>query len=125
MSARFSKFQPDLANAACQLVECTGYLGRTLSSTESPDYTLGPYIMQSLFLLLGPTLLAASIYMMLGRLIVLLEADDLSLIRPNWLTKVFVAGDVLSFLAQSGGECAADRWGKWQYVLFANETFGL
>ncbi|KAI3391138.1 hypothetical protein diail_7905 [Diaporthe ilicicola] len=85
------------------LFECFGYLGRALASAESPDYTLGPYIMQSLLLLLGPTLLAASIYMMLGRLIVLLEADELSLIRPNWLTKVFVAGDVLSFFAQSGG----------------------
>jgi hypothetical protein len=59
--------------------------------------------MQSILLLLGPALLAASIYMVLGRLIVLLDAGHLSLIRPKWLTKVFVIGDVLSFLAQSGG----------------------
>lgn len=59
--------------------------------------------MQSLLLLLGPTLVAASIYMMLGRLIALLQADKLSLIRSNWLTKVFVVGDMLSFFAQSGG----------------------
>lgn len=59
--------------------------------------------MQSILLLLGPALFAASIYMILGRLIVLLDAGHLSLIRTKWLTKVFVLGDVLSFLAQSGG----------------------
>ncbi|KAF7545224.1 hypothetical protein G7Z17_g9341 [Cylindrodendrum hubeiense] len=62
-----------------------------------------PYVLQSLFLLLGPTLLAASIYMMLGRLIRLLDGGEYSLIRVTWLTKVFVLGDVISFFAQSGG----------------------
>lgn len=75
-----------------------------MSHTEAPDFTKNPYIIQSILLLLGPALFAASIYMVLGRLIALLEAGHLSMIRPNWLTKVFVAGDVLSFLAQSGGE---------------------
>lgn len=59
--------------------------------------------MQSILLLLGPALYAASIYMVLGRLIVLLDAGRLSLIPPKWLTKLFVLGDVLSFFAQSGG----------------------
>lgn len=64
---------------------------------------MNPYIMQSILLLLGPALYAASIYMVLGRMIRLLNAEDLSLIRTKWLTKLFVAGDVLSFLAQSSG----------------------
>ncbi|KAH7210049.1 RTA1 like protein-domain-containing protein [Fusarium oxysporum] len=85
------------------LFEAFGYVGRALSANEAPDYTKNPYIMQSILLLLGPALLAASIYMILGRLIVLLDAGHLSLIRTKWLTKVFVIGDVLSFLAQSGG----------------------
>jgi hypothetical protein len=62
-----------------------------------------PYAMQSLLLLLGPTMLAASIYMTLGRLIVFLDADFYSLVPIQNLTKVFVIGDVISFLAQSGG----------------------
>lgn len=62
--------------------------------------------MQSILLLLGPTLFSASIYMILGRLVVLLEADAYSLIRPRWLTKLFVLGDVLSFFAQGGGNDA-------------------
>ncbi|KAJ4247523.1 hypothetical protein NW762_013202 [Fusarium torreyae] len=85
------------------LFEAFGYVGRALSAHEAPDYTKNPYIMQSILLLLGPALLAASIYMILGRLITLLDADHLSIIRTNWLTKVFVIGDVLSFFAQSGG----------------------
>ncbi|CAH0047799.1 unnamed protein product [Clonostachys solani] len=83
--------------------EAAGYVGRNISAGETPNWTTGPYILQSLTLLLGPTLLAASIYMALGRLIRLLNADRHSLIRTTWLTKVFVLGDVLSFLTQSGG----------------------
>ncbi|KAM0199394.1 hypothetical protein ACHAPA_009694 [Fusarium lateritium] len=85
------------------LFECVGYIGRALSANEAPDFTKNPYIIQSILLLLAPALLAASIYMVLGRIIRLLDAGDLSIIRPKWLTKVFVTGDVLSFLAQSAG----------------------
>ena len=74
-----------------------------MSSNESPNFTKNPYIIQSVLLLLGPTLFAASIYMILGRMVVLLDADNYSLISPKWLTKVFVLGDVLSFFTQSGG----------------------
>ncbi|GKU04484.1 rta1 protein [Fusarium langsethiae] len=85
------------------LFECVGYVGRALSANEAPDFSKNPYIIQSILLLLGPALLAASIYMVLGRLIRLLDADHLTVISPKWLTKVFVTGDVLSFLAQSAG----------------------
>lgn len=61
-----------------------------------------PYSIQSVFLLLGPTLFAASVYMALGRIIRCVHAEKYSLIRINWLTKVFVMGDVLSFLVQGG-----------------------
>ncbi|KAI1463487.1 RTA1 like protein [Daldinia caldariorum] len=85
------------------LFEAVGYVGRAMSSPEYPNFTKNPYIIQSTLLLLGPTLFAASIYMILGRLIVLLEANSYSIIKPRWLTKVFVLGDVLSFFAQGGG----------------------
>ncbi|KAL1852529.1 hypothetical protein Daus18300_012127 [Diaporthe australafricana] len=73
------------------------------ANEEYPNFTKNPYIIQSILLLLGPTLIAASIYMILGRLVVLLEAESYSMIRPRWLTKVFVIGDLLSFFAQGGG----------------------
>ncbi|KAH8781946.1 RTA1 like protein-domain-containing protein [Hyaloscypha finlandica] len=85
------------------LFETIGYVGRAISSTQSPNWSTGPYICQSLLLLLAPALFAASIYMVLGRIIVLTDGEAHSPIRVKWLTKVFVAGDVISFLAQSAG----------------------
>ncbi|KAL2819066.1 RTA1 like protein-domain-containing protein [Aspergillus cavernicola] len=85
------------------IMEVIGYVGRLLSSTESPDWTQGPYIMQSALILIAPAFLAASIYMILGRIIVMLDAEKCSIIRLRFLTKLFVAGDVLSFLMQASG----------------------
>ncbi|KAK0707248.1 RTA1 like protein-domain-containing protein [Lasiosphaeris hirsuta] len=85
------------------LFETFGYVARVVSSTETPNWTLTPFIIQTLLILLAPALYAASIYMVLGRLIRLLDADALSIIRSTWLTKIFVLGDVLSFLTQSAG----------------------
>jgi len=89
------------------LVEIFGYIGRAINSKQTPNWTTGPYIMQSLLLLLAPTFFAASIYMILGRIILLTDGETHSLIRARWLTKLFVAGDVLSFFAQSAGTSSA------------------
>lgn len=61
-------------------------------------------MVQSLLLLLAPALFAASVYMIFGRLIRLLGGERYSIIRVKWLTKIFVLGDALSFLVQSGGK---------------------
>ncbi|KAH6721442.1 RTA1 like protein-domain-containing protein [Leptodontidium sp. 2 PMI_412] len=83
--------------------EWIGYIGRALSSQESPNWSLGPYIMQTLLLLIAPALFAASIYMELARVIELVDGESHSMIRRRWLTKLFVAGDVLSFTLQIAG----------------------
>ncbi|KAF4760776.1 hypothetical protein N7455_001065 [Penicillium solitum] len=85
------------------LFEIVGYIGRALSSKQSPDWTLGPYMIQTLCLLLAPALLAASIYMLLGRIILVLHAEPHSILKKKWLTKIFVTGDVMSFLLQGAG----------------------
>jgi hypothetical protein len=59
--------------------------------------------MQSLLILLAPALFAASIYIILGRIILLVDGERYSLVRQKWLTKLFVTGDVLSFLMQGSG----------------------
>jgi hypothetical protein len=59
--------------------------------------------MQTLLLLLGPALYAASVYMILGRIILLTDGEKYSLVRRTWLTKIFVGGDVLCFLMQGAG----------------------
>ncbi|RSM08172.1 hypothetical protein CEP52_004805 [Fusarium oligoseptatum] len=64
---------------------------------------MGPYIMQNVLILIAPALMAASIYMILGRIILLTEGEHHALIRRRWLTKIFVFGDVASLLLQSSG----------------------
>ena len=60
--------------------------------------------MQTLLLLVSPALFAASIYMILGRIVLVTNGEKFSLIRRVWLTKLFVLGDVLSFVLQGAGE---------------------
>ncbi|EPS45343.1 hypothetical protein H072_621 [Dactylellina haptotyla CBS 200.50] len=61
---------------------------------------IGAYVVQSTFILLAPVLYAASIYMVLGRLVSSARAGHLSIVRPTRLTKIFVAGDILSLTVQ-------------------------
>ncbi|EMD62746.1 hypothetical protein COCSADRAFT_67636, partial [Bipolaris sorokiniana ND90Pr] len=78
-----------------------GYVFRYISAKSPAD--LGPYIGQSLFIILPPSLYAATIYMIYGRLVVFVRAPEASIIRPTRVTKIFVCGDVLAFLLQAGG----------------------
>ncbi|KAF5012663.1 hypothetical protein FDECE_1294 [Fusarium decemcellulare] len=85
------------------LFEVVGHAARAYNANESPNWSDIPFIMQTLLLLLAPALFAASIYMILGRLIRMLDAEHYSVIRTRWLTKLFVLGDVLSFAVQGIG----------------------
>lgn len=76
---------------------------RAISIQQKPNYEEGPYIIQTVLILLAPALYAASIYMILGRIILLLDAEPYALIRRKWLTKFFVVGDVVSFVMQGIG----------------------
>lgn len=68
-----------------------------------------PYVVQSMYILLGPALFAASIYMILGRILLLTGGAVHSVIQPRWLTKTFVLGDMMCFAFQSGGENVLTR----------------
>ena len=59
--------------------------------------------MQSIFLLLAPVLFAASLYMTYGRCVLAVGGEKYSIISPRWTTRVFVFGDIFSFLIQSSG----------------------
>ncbi|SPJ92425.1 related to RTM1 protein [Fusarium torulosum] len=94
-------------------VEAIGYAARAVNAGEdSGQWTKGPYIIQALLLLLGPPFFAASIYMVLGRLIRLLQADRYSVIRLNWLTKLFLFGGGML----AGADSASQR-DKGQVVI--------
>ncbi|GIK05173.1 hypothetical protein Aspvir_009276 [Aspergillus viridinutans] len=78
-----------------------GYGCRAASHFFKNSTTL--YAIQTLLVLLAPTLYAASIYMILSRTIQFLHAERLSPVPTRWMTKVFVAGDILSFILQGAG----------------------
>ncbi|KAI8710737.1 hypothetical protein NCS52_01533400 [Fusarium sp. LHS14.1] len=85
------------------ILEVVGYAARAKSGDESPNWALGPYIIQAILLLVAPALFAASIYMELGRIVIMSEGEGHVLIQKKWMTKIFVTGDVLSFILQAGG----------------------
>jgi hypothetical protein len=78
-----------------------GYVFRYISAQSPAE--LKPYIAQSLFIILPPSLYAATIYMIYGRFVLFVNAAEASVIRPTRVTKIFVCGDVLAFLLQAGG----------------------
>lgn len=80
--------------------------------------------MQSLLILVAPALFAASIYMVFGRIIVLLDAQTYSIIKPKWLTKVFVIGDIFSFFVQSGGAGIQAKGDLDSFNMGANIVIG-
>ncbi|KAK7705856.1 hypothetical protein SLS64_007804 [Diaporthe eres] len=83
------------------IFETIGYVGRALAYNSTGE--LIPYVLQSTLLLLGPILFAASLYMTLSRLVRSLDAAHCAIIPPRWLTRIFVFGDVFSFIIQASG----------------------
>lgn len=82
-------------------LECVGYVCRLISA-QNLD-ALGPYIIQSIFILIGPAFYAATIYMVLGEIIRVLGAEVHAFIPVRYMTKIFVIGDVVSLLLQAAG----------------------
>ncbi|RYC79219.1 hypothetical protein BFJ63_vAg17903 [Fusarium oxysporum f. sp. narcissi] len=83
------------------LFQAIGYCGRIWSHYDT--LSVGGFVLQAILILVAPALYAASIYMILGRLIRTLRAQHLSLIRVEWVTRIFVTGDVIAFSLQAGG----------------------
>ncbi|KAG8416803.1 hypothetical protein J3459_013633 [Metarhizium acridum] len=83
------------------LAELFGYYGRALSH-DRPD-KVGPWIQQNLLILVGAPLLTATIYMALGRIITALQAGQYSLIKPRWMTRLYVLIDVACLASQLAG----------------------
>lgn len=88
-----------LTSVAVQII---GYICRALAHNDKENVPL--YSISTIMILLAPPLYAASIYMTLGRLIVHLDAEKLSVVPVKWLTIIFVSGDVIAFLMQAAGK---------------------
>ncbi|KAJ5147033.1 uncharacterized protein N7443_001370 [Penicillium atrosanguineum] len=96
--ARCWYFIPFVVGGIFQII---GYICKCLGHNNLASVAL--YAMQSVLILLAPPLYAASVYMVLGRLVTYLNAENLSMVPVKWMTKIFVAGDVFSFMLQSAG----------------------
>ncbi|KAK7520527.1 RTA1 like protein-domain-containing protein [Phyllosticta citriasiana] len=74
-----------------------GYVGRAMNPQDkAPNWSINAYIIQSILLLTGPTFFAASIYMILGRIIRLTKGESHSVVRATWITKIFAGAGLLA-----------------------------
>lgn len=69
----------------------------------------GPYIASLLLTLLSPICFAASVYMILGRVIRATGGEKYSLVSVRWITKIFLTGDLASLALQGAGGAIISR----------------
>ncbi|KAF1973405.1 putative RTA1 domain protein [Bimuria novae-zelandiae CBS 107.79] len=81
--------------------EAAGYYGRAWSHSNIRNGS--PYLIQLMLILASAPLLAATIYMTLGRLVRALEAEEHAFLSPCWTTKIYVLIDIGSFITQTSG----------------------
>ncbi|KAJ5881880.1 uncharacterized protein N7529_000552 [Penicillium soppii] len=95
---RAAYFIPLILGGIC---ETFGYYGRAWS--HESRFEIKSWALQEMLILCAPPLVAATVYMVLGRIIRSFGAEHLSSMRVKWLTFVFVMNDVLCFCTQLGG----------------------
>lgn len=81
--------------------ETIGYAIRRVGA-DQPSH-LGPFIIQNLLLLLAPIAFSATVYMLLKKIILSANAEAESRVSMRWLTKIFVAADLVCLWIQAGG----------------------
>ncbi|KAJ3003134.1 UNVERIFIED_CONTAM: hypothetical protein HDU68_005863 [Siphonaria sp. JEL0065] len=87
------------AIVGCTL-EAAGYIARVIA-INNPFKTTN-YSVQQAFIILGPTLIAATQYVMLEK-IIHFSYPTASPIRHHLITRVFVISDIITFIVQCGG----------------------
>ncbi|KAJ1567069.1 hypothetical protein HK405_007298 [Cladochytrium tenue] len=82
------------------LMEALGYLART-KAIDDP-FNTNVYAVQQFFIVISPVLVAATQYIILEHIMVHVDAT-LAPVRPSLVAKIFVGGDVVSFIVQAAG----------------------
>ncbi|KAI9150617.1 Protein RTM1 [Paramyrothecium foliicola] len=95
---RLLKLNSQKENLQSISVQIIGYAARIAAHYHTNH--LAPFVIQSSLIVLAPVFYAASIYMVLGRLIRSVHGERLSLVSTRWLTKIFIAGDCLALMLQ-------------------------
>ncbi|KAL2851426.1 RTA1 like protein [Aspergillus pseudodeflectus] len=104
------------------IFQIIGYICRIIAHDNKESIPI--YSIQAILILLAPPLYAASIYMVLGRLITFLHAEKLSMVPTRWMTKIFVTGDVIAFVMQAAGGGIMATGTIENYNLGENITIG-
>jgi len=78
-----------------------GFISRYISAKNPTEE--GPFIAQTLFILLAPIIYSASIYALLEKLLQYIGAEKCLPIRASLITKLYVGGDIFTFLVQAAG----------------------
>lgn len=81
-------------------LEIVGYAGRIRLHYNIFDDD--NFIIYLVGVTIGPALIAAAIYLCLGRIIVVYSVD-LSMLKPKWITLIFIACDLISLVLQAAG----------------------
>ncbi|KAK9427122.1 RTA1 like protein-domain-containing protein [Lipomyces doorenjongii] len=95
---RAAYFIPLILGGVC---ETFGYYGRAWSHQSRTE--IKSWALQEMLILCAPPLVAATVYMALGRIIRSFDAEHLSSMSIKRLTLVFVLNDLLCFCTQLGG----------------------
>ncbi|KAL2823809.1 RTA1 like protein-domain-containing protein [Aspergillus cavernicola] len=111
-----------IAFAIGGVFQIIGYICRIIAHGNKESVPI--YSIQAILILLAPPLYAASIYMVLGRLVTFLRAENLSVVSVRWMTKIFVTGDVIAFLMQAAGGGIMSSGTIESYDLGENITVG-
>ncbi|PLB48729.1 RTA1 like protein [Aspergillus steynii IBT 23096] len=78
-----------------------GYIFRVMGAEDPTAF--GPFVAQSICIVLPPAFYAATIYMTYGRIVNHVGRDDLSLVSARKVTKIFLWGDITAIIGQSTG----------------------
>ncbi|KAJ5778801.1 sphingoid long-chain base transporter RSB1 [Penicillium odoratum] len=82
------------------VLEIIGYLGRV--QLHNNPFVFSSYLEYLICLTIGPAFFSASIYICLGRIVVV-YGEQISLLRPRTYTMVFVSCDLVSLILQAAG----------------------
>jgi hypothetical protein len=112
--------QVHITNACTIAVQVLGFLVRVLCRWHSDS--IAAYAVQACLIVVAPVLYSASIYMVLGRLVSSIHGDDLSLIHPSKMSKIFIWADFVTLNVQANGAgitANKDLAKPGQYIVIA------
>ncbi|KAI9340271.1 RTA1 like protein-domain-containing protein [Obelidium mucronatum] len=99
LAIRFKTRYMLAAIVGCTL-EAAGYIARVIAIND--PFATGKYSIQQAFIILGPTLIAATQYVMLEK-IIHFSYPAASPIKHHLITRIFVISDIITFIVQCGG----------------------